>query len=104
MHAVAAADVVDVSVVLPCLNEEETIAAVVDEAAAAFVAAGLRGEVIVVDNGSTDRSAAIAEAHGASVVAESRRGYGRAYLTGIASARGEVLVLADADGTYPLDL
>jgi glycosyltransferase involved in cell wall biosynthesis len=93
---------VDVSVVLPCLDEAETVGAVVDEAQRAIAAAGLRGEVIVVDNGSTDGSGEIAAARGARVVAESRRGYGREYRTGIDEARGDFVVLADADGTYPL--
>lgn len=90
------------SVVLPCLNEEETVGAVVDEAFAGLAAAGLTGEVIVVDNGSTDLSAELASARGARVVREERRGYGSAYLSGLAAARGELIVLADADGTYPL--
>jgi hypothetical protein len=59
--------------------------------------------VIVVDNGSTDASAAIAAARGALVLREPRRGYGRAYLTGIAHARGDYVVMADADGTYPIE-
>jgi hypothetical protein len=58
--------------------------------------------VLVVDNGSTDRSAAIAAEHGARVVHEQRRGYGSAYLRGLAEARGDYIVMADADGTYPL--
>jgi hypothetical protein len=99
---VPSAGTVEVSIVLPCLNEEATVGAVVDEALAGLRAAGVSGEVIVVDNGSTDRSALIAEEHGARVVREDRRGYGSAYLTGLDSARGELLVLADADGTYPL--
>jgi hypothetical protein len=93
-----------VSVVLPCLNEARSIAGVVDEARAAREAEGVSGEVIVVDNGSSAASAAIAAAHGATVVHEPVRGYGRAYLTGLGAARGEIVVLADADGTYPLDL
>lgn len=92
----------DVSVVLPCLNEEATVGAVVDEAFAGLRAAGAEGEVIVVDNGSTDRSAEIAAERGALVIEEARRGYGSAYLAGLAAARGELIVLADADGTYPL--
>src|SRR5438067_11923202 len=72
----------DVSVVLPCLNEEETVGDVVDEAWRGIRRAGLAGEVIVVDNASTDRSAEVAAAHGARVVHEPERGYGRAYLAG----------------------
>ena len=59
--------------------------------------------MIVVDNGSTDRSAEIATAHHARVIFEPRRGYGRAYLTGLANAQGDYVVMADADGTYPVD-
>lgn len=90
------------SVVLPCLDEEETVGAVVREAFGGIAAAGITGEVIVVDNGSTDRSAAVAAEAGARVISEPRRGYGSAYLAGLAAARGETIVLADADGTYPL--
>ncbi len=92
----------DISVVIPCLNEEEAVGAVVDEARRGIEASGRSGEVIVVDNGSTDRSAEIAAAHGAVVVEEPERGYGRAYLTGLAHARGTYVVMGDADGTYPL--
>src|SRR5918997_378333 len=63
---------------------------------------GLEGEVIVVDNGSTDGSAALAEAAGARLVHEPRRGYGSAYLAGFARARGDYVVMADADLTYDL--
>ncbi|HEV8685941.1 MAG TPA: glycosyltransferase family 2 protein [Gaiellaceae bacterium] len=91
-----------VSVVLPCLNEEEAVGSVVREALEGLDRLGVSGEVIVVDNGSTDRSAASAEAAGARLVHERRRGYGSAYLAGLAAARGEFIVLADADGTYDL--
>ncbi|HUH14588.1 MAG TPA: glycosyltransferase family 2 protein [Gaiellaceae bacterium] len=94
---------VEVSVVLPCLDEESTVGAVVAEAFAGLDAAGVAGEVIVVDNGSSDRSSALAAAAGARVVVEPRRGYGSAYLAGLDAARGATIVLADADGTYPLD-
>lgn len=94
---------VEVSVVIPCLNEEEGITAVVEQARAALQADGLAGEVLVVDNASEDRSAELARAAGATVVEEPRRGYGSAYLAGLAAARGEYIVMADADGTYPLD-
>src|SRR5438876_11162956 len=92
----------DISVVIPCLNEEAAVGGVVDEARHGIEASGRSGEVIVVDNGSTDRSAEIAAAHGAVVVHEPERGYGSAYLTGLAHARGEYVVMGDADGTYPL--
>jgi glycosyltransferase involved in cell wall biosynthesis len=91
-----------ISVVIPCLNEESAVGGVVHEAREAIDARGDSGEVIVVDNGSTDRSAEVAAAHGAVVVHEPERGYGRAYLTGLAHARGDYVVMGDADGTYPL--
>ncbi len=78
--------------------------AVVDQAWEGIEASGRSGEVIVVDNGSTDRSAELAAAHGAQVVEEPRRGYGNAYLTGLAHARGDYIIMGDADGTYPLRL
>jgi glycosyltransferase involved in cell wall biosynthesis len=89
-----------VSVVIPCLNEEENIERCVRAAREALDAAGLSGEVIVVDNASTDRSAELAEAAGATVLFEPRRGYGSAYLAGFAAARGKYIVMADADLTY----
>ena len=91
-----------ISVVVPCLNEEEAVGGVIDAAWEGIRLSGQSGEVIVVDNGSTDRSAAIAAEHGATVVREDRRGYGSAYLAGLASARGDYVVMGDADGTYPL--
>ena len=87
---------------LPCFNEEEAVGDAVDRAWDGIRRSGRTGEVIVVDNGSTDRSAEIAEAHGATVVPEGRRGYGSAYLAGLSIAHGEFVVMADADGTYPL--
>ena len=91
-----------ISVVIPCLNEEEAVGAVVDDAWRGIERSGRTGEVIVVDNGSTDGSAAAAATAGAEVVSELRRGYGKAYLTGIEHARGDYVVMADADGTYPV--
>ena len=94
----------DVSVVIPCLNEEEGIVGVIAAAKAALEAAGLAGEIVVVDNASEDRSAELARAAGARVVSESRRGYGSAYLAGLEAARGDYIVMTDADGTYPIEL
>jgi glycosyltransferase involved in cell wall biosynthesis len=92
-----------VSVVIPCLNEEENIAQCVQAARAALTAAGLNGEVLVVDNASEDNSAELARAAGARVVYEGRRGYGSAYLAGFAAAKGSYIVMADADLTYDFD-
>jgi glycosyltransferase involved in cell wall biosynthesis len=89
-----------VSVVIPCLNEAASISACVRLARSTLSENGLRGEVVVADNGSTDESAELAEAAGARVVHEPRHGYGSAYLAGFAAARGEYIVMADADLTY----
>lgn len=97
-----AAPAPQISVVIPCLDEEEAVGKVVDQALEGIRRSGRTGEVIVVDNGSTDRSAEIAERHGARVVSERRRGYGSAYLTGLAESRGDYIVMGDADETYPL--
>lgn len=96
-------DEIVVSVVLPCLNEALSVGACVEEALAALTLAGWLGEVIVVDNGSTDRSVEFALAAGARVISESEKGYGSALRSGIRNARGQVVVMADADCTYPLD-
>jgi glycosyltransferase involved in cell wall biosynthesis len=90
----------EVSVVIPCLNEADSIEACVTAARKALSEGRHTGEVVVVDNGSTDGSGALAEAAGARVVLEPRRGYGRAYLAGLAAARGRYIVMLDADMTY----
>jgi glycosyltransferase involved in cell wall biosynthesis len=92
-----------VSVVIPCLNEAESIARCVSQSLAALRSAGITGEVVVADNGSTDGSAQLARDAGATVVDEPRRGYGSAYLAGFAAARGDYIVMLDADLTYPID-
>jgi glycosyltransferase involved in cell wall biosynthesis len=89
-----------VSVVIPCLDEAETIAECVTSARAVLDEGGLAGEVVVVDNGSTDGSGDLARAAGALVVEEPRRGYGSAYLAGLAVAQGDYIVMVDADLTY----
>ncbi len=91
---------VDLSVVLPCLNEEKTLARALAMAAELVAATGLRGELVVADNGSTDASRAVAEAAGARVLSVPRKGYGFALLHGIRAARGRFLVMGDADATY----
>jgi glycosyltransferase involved in cell wall biosynthesis len=93
----------EISVIIPCLNEEEAVGKVVDKAFEGIRRSARVGEVIVVDNGSTDASATVAAAQGAMVVSERRRGYGSAYLAGLETARGEYVVMGDADDTYPLD-
>ncbi|HZP57384.1 MAG TPA: glycosyltransferase family 2 protein [Dehalococcoidia bacterium] len=89
-----------VSIVMPCLNEEQTVVSCVRKARGWLERASLSGEVIVVDNNSTDRSAALAREAGARVVEESRPGYGAALRRGFAEARGDWLVMGDCDDTY----
>jgi glycosyltransferase involved in cell wall biosynthesis len=96
----AGADAIVVSIVIPCLNEAQTIERCVVSALGVLEEHGIPGEVIVADNGSDDGSAELAEAAGARVVHEPRRGYGSAYLAGFAAARGKSIVMADADLTY----
>jgi glycosyltransferase involved in cell wall biosynthesis len=91
---------VEVSVVMPCLNEADTIEACVEKAVRAMRENRIAGEVIVADNGSTDGSQAIAERAGAVVVPVADRGYGSALMGGIAAARGELIIMGDADDSY----
>lgn len=88
------------SVVIPCLNEAQSIANCVREARTAFEETGIVGEVVVADNGSTDGSQELAREAGAEVINEIRRGYGSAYLAGFAAARGRYILMGDADETY----
>jgi len=91
---------VEVSVVIPCLNEVQSIAACVDKAVAGIEASGTPGEVIVADNGSTDGSQQIATQHGARVVPAALRGYTHALREGIREARGKLIIMGDADDSY----
>src|SRR5258707_7863233 len=90
----------DVSVVIPCLNEANSLAFCVEKALTAIRGARLHGEVIVGDNGSTDGSVEIAEHNGATVIRVPERGYGAALKAGIAAARGEYVIMGDADDSY----
>ncbi len=85
---------------IPCLNEAASIERCVERARQALADTGRPGEVIVADNGSEDGSPELAQAAGATVVLESRRGYGSAYMAGFAAAKGDYIVMADADLTY----
>lgn len=93
-------EVVAVSAVIPCLNEERTIGECITKAQGCFTKLGLNGEVIVADNGSSDRSVEIAKRLGARVVHQHIRGYGAALRHGIEAARGRVIVMADGDDSY----
>jgi glycosyltransferase involved in cell wall biosynthesis len=92
----------DVSIVFPCLNEVQSVASCVLDARQRVADAGLDGEVIVSDNGSSDGSPLAAQGAGAVVVAEAQRGYGAAVAGGVAVARGRSIVMLDADGSYDL--
>ena len=91
---------VELTVVMPCLNEAETLAVCVDKALAALRENGIDGEVLVADNGSTDGSQEIAVAHSARLVPVPVRGYGAALNAGITAARGKYVLMADADDSY----
>ena len=91
-----------VSIVLPCLNEAETLPVCLQKAQAGLASAGLHGEIIVVDNGSTDKSVELAGSLGARVVSEPVRGYGAALRRGFAESHTPYIVMADADDSYDL--
>jgi len=90
----------EISVIIPCLDEEATVGVCIAKALASIQTLGVSGEVVVVDNGSQDRSAAVASGAGARVVTCPRRGYGAAIKHGIAAAQGRFLFMGDADDTY----
>ena len=86
--------------VMPCLNEERTVGICIAKAFRAFAAMGVAGEVVVADNGSTDRSVELATGLGARVVHVATRGYGAALAAGIHAARGDYVIMADSDDSY----
>jgi glycosyltransferase involved in cell wall biosynthesis len=88
------------TILMPCLNEAETVARCVGKALAFLARAGIAGEVLVADNGSTDGSAALAERAGARVISVKERGYGAALRAGIDAARGRFVIMGDADDSY----
>ena len=90
----------ELSVLMPCLNEAETIGVCVAKARSYLERNGVSGEVLIADNGSTDGSIEIAEKAGARVIREQRKGYGSALRAGIASARGRYIIMGDADDSY----
>jgi glycosyltransferase involved in cell wall biosynthesis len=95
-----APDTIEVTVVMPCLNEADTVATCVQKARTAMERAGIIGEVVVADNGSSDDSVALARAAGARVVAVADKGYGAALMGGITAARGRFVIMGDADDSY----
>ena len=91
---------IELSIVMPCLNEAETLAICIDKAQAYLSDAGIVGEVVIADNGSTDGSQQIALDHGARVVPVAAKGYGNALMGGIVGARGTYVIMGDADDSY----
>jgi len=94
------ADSVELTILMPCLNEAETIAQCIEKAKTGLARAGVSGEILIADNGSTDGSQSIAEKMGARVVAIEEKGYGNALRGGIAAARGKWILMGDADDSY----
>ncbi|MGV8853841.1 MAG: glycosyltransferase family 2 protein [Devosia sp.] len=94
------ADQLELTILMPCLNEAETLAICIAKAQGFLQASGITGEVLIADNGSTDGSQAIAAAAGAIVVPIAQRGYGAALAGGIEAARGRYIIMGDADDSY----
>ena len=99
-HPAGAGDALELSVVMPCLNEADTVGTCVEKAIRAMRDAGIAGDVIVADNGSADGSQDIARSRGARVVDVTEKGYGNALMGGIAAARGTYVIMGDADDSY----
>jgi glycosyltransferase involved in cell wall biosynthesis len=100
MQLVGQTDAVEVSVVIPCLNEQDTLARCIEKVRKAFHEHNIAGEILVADNGSTDLSRTIAEREGAHVVKVKEPGYGSALMGGIAAATGRFVIIGDADDSY----
>ncbi|MEN2739380.1 glycosyltransferase family 2 protein [Microbacterium sp. X-17] len=93
-------DAIELSIVMPCLNEAETLATCIDKAQGYLRRSGVVGEIVIADNGSTDGSQQIARDHGARVVDVPDKGYGAALIGGIAAASGTYVIMGDADDSY----
>lgn len=93
-------EAIELSIVMPCLNEAETLAVCIDKAQGYLARSGVVGEVVIADNGSTDGSQQIAREHGARVVDVPAKGYGSALMGGIEASRGEYVIMGDADDSY----
>src|SRR6266550_6826168 len=93
-------ETVEVSIVMPCLNEADTLSTCIEKAQRALRDAGIEGEIIIADNGSTDRSPEIARSLGARVIHVEDKGYGNALMGGINAARGAYVIMGDADQSY----
>lgn len=96
-------DSLELTILMPCLNEAETLAVCITKAQGFLARSGIRGEVLISDNGSTDGSQQIAMDLGARVSTASRRGYGAALINGIETARGRFVIMADADDSYDFE-
>jgi hypothetical protein len=99
-QAAGALDALELTILMPCLNEAETLAVCVAKARAFLVRTGIAGEVLVADNGSADGSVELAQRSGARVIAVAERGYGAALRGGIMAARGRFVIMGDADDSY----
>src|SRR5688500_4636146 len=90
----------ELTVLMPCLNEAETLETCIRKAASYLERAGVDGEILIADNGSTDGSQQIARRCGARVVDVDARGYGAALFAGVSAARGRYVIMGDADDSY----
>jgi glycosyltransferase involved in cell wall biosynthesis len=93
-------DTIEISIVMPCLNEADTLETCIHKAQRALSEKGIVGEIVIADNGSTDGSQAIAAGLGVRLVHASNKGYGHALMAGIASARGKYVIMGDCDDSY----
>jgi glycosyltransferase involved in cell wall biosynthesis len=94
------ADAIELTILMPCLNEAETLATCIAKATSFLQRSGVQGEIVIADNGSSDGSQEIARTHGARLVPVPERGYGAALIGGIAAARGRFIIMGDADDSY----